>query len=199
MTWVKVCGLTRPQDVETAVGAGADAIGFVMVHTSPRAVSARQVHRLARDVPIDTIVLVADMDPAIALRVIEETGVTGIQPYGNSATELAEMAAASGRLALLPTPVRGPIARLETPDRVIPLLDTATPQRGGSGVSFDWSHVDQLETRFVLAGGLGPDNVQAAIRQTHAWGVDASSRLEKAPGIKDPVKVTAFIEEAKSP
>jgi phosphoribosylanthranilate isomerase len=96
--------------------------------------------------------------------------------------------------------VAGPVdlAMDAIPVGQIPLLDTWSAERhGGTGSVFDWSLAEGLQRRFILAGGLGPENVAAAIRQVRPWGVDASSRLESSPGIKDAGKVAAFITEAK--
>ena len=80
----------------------------------------------------------------------------------------------------------------------IPLLDTPSDAAlGGTGRAFDWRLVESLRGHFVLAGGLGPDNVGEAVDAIAPWGVDASSRLESAPGQKDPGMVAAFIEKAK--
>jgi phosphoribosylanthranilate isomerase len=81
----------------------------------------------------------------------------------------------------------------------LPLVDTADDSiYGGTGRTFDWRLVAGLERDFVLAGGLGPHNVEEAVRLVRPWGVDASSGLEAAPGIKDPGKVIDFVRKAKS-
>ena len=98
-------------------------------------------------------------------------------------------------------PVGGPRALppSEIPRGALPLLDTASDAvHGGTGTSFDWGLIDDEYRPFVLAGGLGVDNVGSAIRTVRPHGVDASSRLETVPGRKDPDTIRAFIEEAKS-
>ena len=193
--WVKICGLTRPADVEMVTAAGADAIGLNRVSSSPRCVTEEQVIELAGASLLPAIVLVEDMDPTQIVVYLDQLGVDGVQPYGQNASAVAGAAAEAGWLALLPTAVG---AVPELPDGVIPLLDTADPERlGGTGRTFEWSAIDRRIGRFVLAGGLGPDNVAKAIRVTGAWGVDASSRLEAEVGVKDVGKVTAFVREAK--
>ncbi len=88
----------------------------------------------------------------------------------------------------------------QTPEDQIPLLDSAHGgSHGGTGVQLDWTRLDVPERRFVLAGGLDPGNVATAIEIVNPWGVDASSGLESAPGIKDPARVAAFLQEAKQP
>lgn len=198
MTWVKVCGLTREEDVLAACAAGADAVGFVLIEASPRALSIEQAARLAVVATKPGILLTKDVDLVKARKLISDTGVDGIQPYGRHARGVASALGADGLLALLPQRPQRVEPAVPAPS-VIPLFD-APPGGvlGGSGVIFDWEQLRGRDGDYVLAGGLGPDNVARAIRSLRPWGVDASSRLEEAPGIKDHVKVAAFIEEAKS-
>ncbi len=196
-TWVKVCGLTNRRDVEHAVGAGADAIGVVLYPGSPRHVSAVAAAELVRDVPVMSVVLTVDATADEVLRQAETVGANCIQPYGHHAEEATARAIAAGLTVL--RPVRA-VANFRLPEQpeAIPLLDTPHGVlHGGTGSTFDWEIVRRISRRYVLAGGLGPDNVAAAVAAAHPWGVDASSRLEQQPGKKDPGKVTAFIEEAK--
>ncbi len=197
MTWVKVCGLTRPEDVTVAVAAGADAVGFVSHPGSPRYVSLPVIAELIDQVPVLTVVLTVELGPAAALTAIEATGARAIQPYGAQAEAVAKAALAAGVVVLYP--VRRPADMPATPPGAIPLCDTPDEAvYGGTGRTFDWSTLHGIERDFVLAGGLGADNVADAIRRVRPWGVDASSRLEAAAGVKDPGKVTAFVQEAKS-
>lgn len=196
MTWVKVCGLTRTEDVAAAVAAGADAVGFVSHPGSPRYVSLPALADLAHDVPITTVVLTVDLGVAAAMTAVEATGVDAIQPYGVHANAIAAAAIDAGIAVLYP------VGRLDDdltiPDGAVPLFDTPDESvHGGTGRTFDWSLLDDAVGDFVLAGGLGPDNVAQAVRSVRPWGVDASSRLEAAPGVKDAGKVTAFVQEAK--
>jgi len=91
--------------------------------------------------------------------------------------------------------VTGPVDLAAISGDELPLLDSDSI--GGTGVSFDWSWLTGLDRPFVLAGGLGPDNIEAAIARVAPWGVDASSGLESAPGVKDLIKVAAFVSKAK--
>lgn len=197
MTWVKVCGLTTHHDIAVVLDAGADAIGFVNIETSPRYVPLERAAELAAEVPIHTVLLTKDADPDRTLEYLQLTGIDGVQPYGMQAGELAAAAAAAGHLVLYPRRAATDLDLSSLPG--IPLLDTPSAAHlGGTGRVFDWGLVESLEERFVLAGGLGPDNVAAAVERIAPWGVDASSRLESAPGRKDPVMVAAFIEKAKT-
>jgi len=195
--WVKVCGLTRTPDVAAAVEAGADAVGFVAYAGSPRYAPVEAIATLARGVPITRIVLTVDVDVDAALEIVRATGVDGIQPYGQHAADVSAAARSGGLMVLRPV-TAAPNLDLPVHDGAIPLVDTSDESlHGGTGRTFDWSLVRDIGRSFVLAGGLGPDNVAAAIAATRPWGVDASSRLEVEPGVKDAGKVAAFIQEAK--
>jgi len=196
VTWVKVCGLTRASDVAVAVAAGADAIGFVSHPGSPRHVSLPAIAELAAGVAITRVILTVDLGVRAALAAVEATGVDAIQPYGPHAEAVAAAALAEGLMVLRPIPATEDVVMPD--DGSIPLLDTPDDDvLGGTGRTFDWAVVRRLGGRFVLAGGLGPANVATAIHEVRPWGVDASSGLEAAPGIKHPGKVAAFVQEAK--
>lgn len=194
-TWVKVCGITRPRDAVMVGDAGADAIGINLLARSPRRVDEAHARVIAEASSIPAIVLAEDVPAAHVAVVLDDLGVDGVQAYGPDARAIAAAAAAAGFLALLPTTVADVV---DLPVGVIPLFDTPDPDLlGGTGRTFDWATIDRDAGRFVLAGGLGPDNVAEAIRITGAWGVDASSRLESEVGVKDVGKVTEFVREAK--
>jgi phosphoribosylanthranilate isomerase len=196
VTWVKVCGLTTRHDIAVAIDAGADAIGFVNIEASPRYVPLERAAELAAEVPVHTVLLTRNADPERTVEYLQLTGIDGVQPYGNQSAELATAALAAGYLVLYPQRAAADLDLDSVPG--IPLLDTpSSTQLGGTGTVFDWGLVESLEGRFVLAGGLGPDNVATAVERIAPWGVDASSRLESAPGRKDAGMVAAFIEKAK--
>jgi indole-3-glycerol phosphate synthase/phosphoribosylanthranilate isomerase len=162
---VKVCGLTRQEDVDAAVEAGADLVGFIFAEGSPRRAPA------VLSVP-DTVLSVA-----VFVGEPEERGADLVQLYEHEEGQVR------GREAVL----------LREGRRVACVADL--PWEG-----CDPEHLQvaaQVNGRLVLAGKLGPDNVRAAIDAVHPWAVDAASRLESAPGIKDHEKVRAFIREAR--
>jgi indole-3-glycerol phosphate synthase/phosphoribosylanthranilate isomerase len=163
---VKVCGLTRQEDVDAAVEAGADLLGFIFADGSPRRAPA------VLDVP-ETALSVA-----VFVGEPEERGADLVQLYER------EEGAVRGRDAVL-------LRDGETVARVADL-----PWEGEDPDQWQKARVD--EGRLVLAGKLGPDNVRAAIRTVRPWAVDAASRLESAPGLKDHEKVRAFVEEARA-
>jgi phosphoribosylanthranilate isomerase len=199
---VKICGITRLQDLQAAVTAGADAVGFVFAPESRRALPAAQAAALAAEVPafIARVGLFMDQEYDVVAGVLDRVPLSLLQFHGReapafcrrfgrpyikalgmrSAPDLAQAAAAFADAAAL-------------------LLDShAQGQAGGTGQVFDWGRVPRLGRPLVLAGGLTPDNVRAAVQRVRPWGVDVSSGVEDAPGIKNAGKIEAFIREAKS-
>lgn len=202
MTWVKICGITDERALAAAVEAGADAVGFVLTADSPRRLDIERAADLMDGVPIARFIVTVDFSPSEALSAAEATGADGIQNHGLNATAVAAEAIDAGYLALHPIRVDddGPSIELATvPSQALPLFDTASStSHGGTGVTFDWELLDSPGRPFILAGGLGVDNVAEAIASVQPFGVDASSSLETSPGKKDPGTIVAFIERAKS-
>ncbi len=202
MTWVKICGITDEAALAAAVDGGADAVGFVLAADSPRHLDIPRAASLIEGVPIATFIVTVDLLPHEALAAAEATGADGIQNHGLHATEVAAEAIDAGYLALHPVSVGhgAPSTDLASiPSQAMPLFDNASATlHGGTGVAFDWTLLDSPGRPFVLAGGLGVDNVAEAIASMHPFGVDASTRLETSPGKKDPGTIVAFIERAKS-
>ncbi len=201
MIWVKVCGLRQERDVEAAVEAGTDAVGFVLAKGSPRQVSIDRAASLMEGVPALRILVTSDMEPREIAAAMATTGADGIQAHGRHAGSAAAAGVVSGWFVLRPVAMKvdPPAPEPATlPEGQIPLLDSsAGSSLGGTGVPFDWSMAAAIDRPFVLAGGLSSGNVKEAIDQVDPWGVDASSGLESSPGIKDPRRVAAFVEEAK--
>jgi phosphoribosylanthranilate isomerase len=201
MTWVKVCGLTDDGAIDALVSAGGDAAGFVLAEASPRHLTVEQAAALMDGVPITRFIVTVDLDVPDALAAAEATRADGIQAHGLHASEVAAAALDVGLLSLYPVSVT-PSGLSESLHGIepgaMPLLDTySRAEHGGTGVAFDWSLIDDPGRPFVLAGGLGPDNVAQAIATVAPFGVDASSKLESTRGVKDPIMIRDFIEEAK--
>ena len=163
---VKVCGLTREEDVAAAAEAGADLAGFVLVPESPRAATK------VLDVP-ETMLAVAVW-----------VGEAGDSPAPLDQVHDREDGKVRGREA----------AVLRGKDQVATLLDLPWEEDDPE----HWERAASTEGRIILAGKLGPDNVRAAIERVRPWAVDASSRLEASPGIKDHAKVRAYVEAARA-
>ncbi len=201
MTAIKICGVTRVEDAAAIAGAGVELLGLNFWPRSRRHVDAARardlaaaaraagsieivgvfvnhsiedIAELARGEPLDILQLHGDESPA------DVSALAG-------ATELPIWKALAARpeLALADW----------TADAI--LLDTPSPDRGGTGTTFDWSIAAALRHghagRIVLAGGLVPDNVASAIAAVSPWAVDVASGVEASPGIKDPVKLAAFV------
>jgi phosphoribosylanthranilate isomerase len=192
MTWVKVCGVREPADVEAAVEAGADAIGFVIAANSIRRVPIERARVLAEGVPIIRVLVTMDLEPGMVMDAA--VGMDAVQPHGAHAAAAGAAARAAGLVVLRPIPMTEAPDLSAVPEDQIPMLDSPRP---GTGIPFDWKLMNGGPRRFVMAGGLGPDNVAEAIRAIHPWGVDASSGLEAEPGRKDPVLIRRFVEEAR--
>lgn len=201
MTWVKICGLSKARDVRAAEEAGADAIGLVLVPESPRSITADQAAGLASAASVKTFLLLRDASPSEMLDLASFVGVSGIQPYGSRVDQVTDAALRGGLEVLYPVPVGDrPLSLMNVREDVLPILDTARAGRhGGTGERFDPGMVDPAGREWVIAGGLTPDNVADAITFSKPWGVDVSSGVESAPGVKDPALITRFVEEAKRP
>lgn len=195
MTLIKICGITELEDALAACDAGADALGFNFWRRSPRYVEPRSAARIIERIPGTVLAVGVFVDEA-AERIEEIAAESGI--------EVAQLHGACGvpRLRWWKALEAGPEARraIEQFEAEAFLLDApAGAQRGGTGRTFDWALAAGLPAKIVLAGGLGPDNVREAVREARPWGVDACSRLESAPGRKDPEKVRAFVRAVREP
>ena len=195
MTWVKLCGMRRREDVLAAVEAGADAVGFVSFEGSRRHVPLAEVAALAEAVPVGRYLVTVDLPPATVIGAALDAGLSGVQPHGDFAPEVAAAAGAAGLSVLYPVAVNGDIDLSGVPERVMPLLDTGdTGVHGGSGIAFDWALAAPLRRDVVIAGGLTPDTVRTAVAVAGAWGVDVASGVESAPGVKDHDAMRRFVE-----
>ena len=200
MTWVKVCGITSREALDAAIDAGTDAIGLVLHRSSPRVLDVDVASGLAARSSVPAFIVTVDLPPDRVLELAHTVGAAGVQNHGEHATEAANAAVRAGLQALRPVSVGSGVGAVRPPgldDRAIPLFDTAHGSlHGGTGTSFDWGVLTEAEPPFVVAGGLGPDNVRSLVEAIDPYGVDASSRLETAPGIKDPDTIRSFVREA---
>jgi phosphoribosylanthranilate isomerase len=196
--FVKICGITDEDDALMAVAMGADALGFVFAPSS-RQVSADVVRHVLRHLPegILTVGVFRDESAQRIVDVVERTGLAGVQLHGSESP--GEAAWIRARVPFVTQAFGAGDPRLDRVDDYevdAVLLDAAVP---GSGRTFDWSTIGDLPQRFkvVLAGGLRPDNVAAAVEAVRPWGVDVSSGVETSPGRKDVRLVRRFIGEAR--
>lgn len=196
---MKICGVTRAEDAEVAVAAGADAIGVNFYPSSPRFCDAAAARAIVEAVAGRAIVygLFVNESRERISAVVSDIGVTGIQLHGDEPEELARgwgLPLIRAIRAGARDEVRRALA-MATGYRV--LLDS--PRGGGSGTAFDATLVEGMDlAEAVVAGGLTPGNVSERIRLLRPWGVDVSSGVEAGPGIKDPLRVREFVSNAKS-
>jgi len=199
---VKICGITRLQDLHDACVAGADALGFVFYEKSPRHLTIEAAAELVRALPpfVQSVGLFVNADPAFIKGVLDAVPLDLLQFHGD---ETPADCACFGRPYIKAIRVTADTdllkcaADFETARGL--LLDAFVPGvPGGTGESFDWSLIPrELPKPIVLSGGLTPFNVAAAIQQVRPWAVDVSSGVEAAKGIKDSHHVAQFIAKAK--
>lgn len=199
----KICGITRLEDARAAVAAGADAIGFVFYPKSPRAVTIEQAQAIIASLPpfVTTVGLFVDMPREQLQQLLVQVPLDLLQFHGDETPEQCE---GFGRPYIKALRVKSgadvarQIAQYASASGI--LLDTfIAGVPGGTGETFDWSLVPQgLQMPIILAGGLTPDNVQAAIKQVKPYAVDVSGGVEASKGIKDLSKVKAFIQAVRS-
>lgn len=198
-TRVKICGLTREADVRAAAALGTDAIGLVFYAPSPRAVTVEQAQRLCAALPpfVTSVGLFVDAEPERVRATLAQVPLDLLQFHGE---EPPDYCAAFGRpwikaIRMRPgTDLRDLRSRYGAAAGL--LLDAYDPARaGGTGQCFDWDLVPpDLAPHIVLAGGLDPDNVAAAIRRVRPYGVDVSGGVEEAKGLKDRQKMAEFMK-----
>ncbi|MGB9428487.1 MAG: phosphoribosylanthranilate isomerase [Gammaproteobacteria bacterium] len=197
---IKICGMTRREDVETAAQLGVDAVGLVFYAKSSRCVGLEQARVLADAAPAFITVTGLFLNPVRdeVQRVLNSVRVDLLQFHGEEAPEFCR---AFARPYIKAVPMGGGADLADYArrydDAAALLLDShASGRKGGTGVTFAWSGVPHLrQPPMILAGGLRADNVAAAIRIVRPYGVDVSSGVETAPGIKDPAKMSEFVRE----
>ena len=205
---VKICGITSLEDARVAVEAGADALGFVFWQMSPRKVDPVRAAAIARELPpfMLRVGVFVDSSRDEMARIADAVGLDLLQLHGD---EPPEALAALPRRVIKAVRVGKGFASDEAMrfagHAAGLLVDTRLPGEtqlpGGTGVPFDWTLVKGLAERLpflVLAGGLGPANVAAAVRAVRPHAVDVSSGVETLPGRKDPALVRAFVQAARA-
>jgi phosphoribosylanthranilate isomerase len=209
---VKICGITRKEDLDAAAAAGADAIGFVVGATaSPRNLSLEKAEKLFRQVPpfVKSVLVTVLTSPDELADVCKKLNPDAVQIHGANLRNVALF-----REKLLATPLIGAVnansadalkaaqAASKLFDAV--LLDSlADGQYGGTGIVHDWTLSKGIRNavhpaRLILAGGLNPENVAEAVRVVQPYAVDVSSGVELQPGRKDYQKMISFIKNAKN-
>ncbi len=197
MTRVKICGLTRPDDVRAAVELGADMLGFIHVPESPRFVDLPRLKTLLSLVSgkLRRVIVVRNLPPATLDKLRAELRFDDFQFHGEESA--AQVHAWGGYLVLGIEGSRLDKTRLAQAGTRF-LLDTSLEKRsGGTGLTFDWSILPEVPGKYLVAGGLTPENVGDLVRRYRPWGVDVSSGIETRPGHKDHAKMRRFIENVR--
>ena len=208
---VKICGLSTAPTLDAALAAGADVVGFVFFAKSPRHLSLDDARALARRVGGRARIAVLTVDASDeALRaIVAAVAPDDLQLHGaETPARVAELKGMFGlsTIKAIGVSAAGDLARAGAYAKVADLLlfDAKAPRDarhpGGNGVAFDWRLLAGLDLAepWLLSGGLDPDNVAEAIAVTGARGVDVSSGVESAPGVKDIDKIEAFIAQARA-
>lgn len=199
---IKICGITNEEDALAATRFGADALGFIFA-PSPRRISAEKARKVIKALPplVQRVGVFVDEDLEEVLSVAETCGLDILQFHGS---ESAEYCNSFDYRVIKAVRLRNrqDLKSLPNYNDVVHalLLDTYVPDKlGGTGMTFDWELAVKAKKygRIILAGGLSPENVAAAISIVKPYAVDASSSLEQSPGIKDHERIAQFIERVR--
>ncbi|AOA57489.1 phosphoribosylanthranilate isomerase [Acinetobacter larvae] len=203
-TRVKICGITRVQDIQAAVAAGVDAIGLVFYPPSPRHVTLEQAQQLLQHIPayVSVVGLFVNATAAEISTVLKSVALDVLQLHGDeSPAHCQAIAQATGRRwykalqVQADTDVLAEVQAYQAVGASAVLLDAWHPElKGGTGLQFDWSQFPKLDSALILAGGLQPENIQQAIAITQPYAVDVSGGVEAAKGIKDPLRIQQFMQ-----
>ena len=207
---VKICGLSTRETLQSALDAGADMVGFVFFPPSPRHVSLETGRELGRQVEKRAlkVALTVDADDATLDNIMDALSPDILQLHGQeSVARLRDIKQKFGRPVMKAVPVATSADLAALPgyaavaDRI--LFDARAPKDatrpGGLGAPFDWHLLENLALKlpYMVSGGLHADNIAQALRVTRTGGVDVSSGVESAPGVKDPELIKAFIRAAR--
>ena len=205
--FVKICGITRSQDAELAAELGARALGFVFWPGSPRGVSAATAKAIAASVPANVLKVGVFVDQPVAevAHTMDEVGLDVAQLHGHESREYCEQLMAVPVVSALRRtifkavgmPDNGSLSVDDYDPDIVLLVDAHDPERfGGTGRTVNWDAAREIAAtrRTILAGGLNAANIKLAVRSVRPYGVDVSSGVESAPGIKDPNRLRSFFE-----
>ena len=208
---VKICGITREEDLDAAVAAGADAVGFLVgVPSSPRNLTLERAKTLLRRVPVfvDSVVVTASESINGLAEICEALKPSAIQMHGKKDFDASKVREKIRDTRLIKTVYVTKDSLNETAVEELKMFDAVLldsfikGQYGGTGRVHDWNLSKQIKEAVVplpliLAGGLKPENVQTAVQTVQPYAVDVASGVELRPAIKDHEKVRAFVENAK--
>ncbi|ADH91196.1 Phosphoribosylanthranilate isomerase [Ancylobacter novellus DSM 506] len=208
---IKICGLSTAETLDTALGAGADMVGMVFFPPSPRHVDLSTAGALAAKARgrARIVALTVDADDVALADIVAAIHPDMLQLHGKESPERVAAIRARFELPVMKAvgiATAADLAALTAYERVADrlLLDAKPPKDavlpGGNGVPFDWDLLAGLDLSipYMLSGGLDPENVREAVQRLHPFGVDVSSGVERAPGVKDIARIVAFIREARA-
>jgi len=201
-TKVKICGITSLEDAQAAVAAGADAIGLVFYPPSSRYVTPEIAAQIVAGLGpfVTTVGLFVNEEAAVVKDTLALTGLQLLQFHGDESAQYCEQFKRPYIKALRMSPDLDPLQAMAAfPQACGYLFDAWQPDKfGGTGKTFDWQRIAGLASdNLILAGGLNPDNVEAAVQAVRPYAVDVSGGVELAPGKKDHRALKAFISSAK--
>lgn len=191
MTFIKMCGLTSEETVDLAVELGVDAVGFVLAE-SPRRVTAERALQLRSRVPDGTVAVgvYVKMPLDEIIRTARVANLDHVQVHDLGSADDVCVLHEAGLTVVRAVNTGGTEAMSERFGADLLLVDGAV---AGAGVTWDWQDRSALPSgRWILAGGLNPENVARAVATSGAWGVDVSSGIESSRGVKDPATMAAF-------
>jgi len=204
--WIKICGITREQDAHAVAKLGVDAIGLVFYPASPRAVTVSQATAVLRNIPHDLQVFALFVNPGV--REVEAAlsvpGISHLQFHGDEPAAFCESFGVPYMKAFRVRSAQATLAEIESYQTAQYILLDSYEKNvpGGTGKTFDWSYASAIvsgcNAKIILAGGLSPDNVGTAVEAVHPFGVDVSSGVESAPGIKAIAKIESFVKGVRS-
>lgn len=217
MTWIKICGTTNLEDAQTAVEAGADALGFVFYERSPRTIDQIVARNIVAHLPasVDKIGVFVSQSAEAISQIVDKVGLTGVQLHGkrgdgSRVDDLATLRAHGSGLKVIPVCqardlVEGILLSQDSRRGLYAVLvDSGSgSQVGGTGKTFDWGQARgaiqslSLIMPVIVAGGLNSDNVGEAMNMFQPYGVDVVSGVEAKPGKKDPAKIRAFVQAVR--
>jgi phosphoribosylanthranilate isomerase len=195
--FVKICGITNLEDALAAEHAGAHAVGLNFWRPGKRYVTPGKAAEIAAGVKVKKVGVFVDEEIKTVLEIARTVGLDALQLHGSETPEYVR--------ALAPYEVWKAVKMtgvIDWPSWGVKtfVLDSPGPLPGGTGATFDWilAHAAKEHGRVILAGGLNPENVAAAIREVRPWGVDVASGVELSPRQKDHHKIRAFVHAARS-
>jgi phosphoribosylanthranilate isomerase len=198
--FVKICGITREQDADLAAGLGANALGFIFWPDSPRFISVEKARAIVMNVPAQVLKVGVFVDQPVeeVVRIVDEVGLDVAQLHGHESPEYCrQLTDKRSVIKAVGITDNGSVTVPAFDPDVLLLVDAHDPARfGGTGRTVNWDVAREIAAtrQTILAGGLNATNIKLAVRSVRPFGVDVSSGVESAPGVKDPHRLRTFFE-----